>query len=110
MDSRQQRVAKNEALFRQVNERIEEINEKREAVQSESDFLCECGDDDCTAPVSLTLAEYEEIRSDPTHFLIAHGHEVVDVETVIRQTDRYAVVKKFAGEAQRIAIETDPRS
>jgi hypothetical protein len=110
MDSRQQRVAKNEALFRQVNERIEEINEKREGVGSDSDFLCECGDDDCTAPVSLTLAEYEEVRSDPTHFLIAHGHEVVDVEKVIRETDRYAVVKKFAGEAQRIAVETDPRS
>jgi hypothetical protein len=110
MDSRQQRVAKNEALFRQVNERIEEINEKREGVGLDSDFLCECGDDDCTAPVSLTLAEYEEVRSDPTHFLIAHGHEVVDVEKVIRETDRYAVVKKFAGEAQRIAVETDPRS
>jgi uncharacterized protein YfcZ (UPF0381/DUF406 family) len=110
MDSRQQRVAKNEALFRQVNERIEEINEKRDGVELDSDFLCECGDDDCTAPVSLTLAEYEEVRSDPTHFLIAHGHEVVDVEKVIRETDRYAVVEKFAGEAQRIAVETDPRS
>ena len=109
MDSRQQRVAKNEALFRRVNERIEEINETL-ADDSESDFLCECGDDDCTAPVSMTLAEYAEVRRDPTHFLIAHGHEVLDVEKVIRETDRYAVVKKFAGEAERIAVETDPRS
>jgi len=109
VDSRQQRVAKNEALFRRVNERIEEINETL-AGDSESDFLCECGNDDCTSPVSLTLAEYEEVRRDPTHFLIAHGHEVVDVEKVIRETDRYAVVKKFAGEAERIAVETDPRS
>ena len=109
MDSRQQRVAKNEALFRRVNERIEEINEAV-ADASESDFLCECGDDDCTSPVSLTLAEYEEVRRDPTHFVIAHGHDVIDVEKVIRETDRYAVVKKFAGEAERIAVETDPRS
>jgi hypothetical protein len=108
VDSRQQRVAKNEALFRRVNERIEEINEALDG-DSESDFLCECGDDDCTTPVSLTLAEYEEVRRDPTHFLIAHGHEVIDVEKVIRETDRYAVVKKFAGEAERIAVETDPR-
>ena len=109
MDSRQQRVAKNEALFRRVNERIEEINEAL-AGDSESDFLCECGDDDCTTPVSLTLAEYEEVRRDPTHFLIAHGHDVIDVEKVICETDRYAVVKKVAGEAERIAVETDPRS
>ena len=109
MDSRQQRVAKNEALFRRVNERIEEINEAL-AGDSESDFLCECGDDDCTTPVSLTPAEYEEVRRDPTHFVIAHGHHIIDVEKVIRETDRYAVVKKFAGEAERIAVETDPRS
>jgi hypothetical protein len=109
VDSRQQRIAKNEALFRRVNERIEEINEAL-AGDSASDFLCECGDDDCTTPVSLTLAEYEEVRRDPTHFLIAHGHDVIDVEKVIRETDRYAVVKKFAGEAERIAVETDPRS
>jgi hypothetical protein len=109
MDSRQQRVAKNEALFRQVNERIEEINEEL-AGGSESDFLCECGDDNCTEPVRLTLAEYEEVRSHPTHFAIAVGHEVVDVERVLLENNRFAVVEKFSGEAERVAVETDPRS
>ena len=109
MDTRQQRVAKNEALFRQVNERIEEVNESLGADEP-SDFLCECGDENCTAPVRLTLAEYEDVRSDPTHFAIAHGHEVIDVERVIDQNERFAVVEKFEGEAERIAIETDPRS
>jgi hypothetical protein len=101
-------MAKNEALFRQVNERIEEVNENLGA-GSYSDFLCECGDDDCTAPVSMTLAEYEEVRSEPTHFAIANGHEVVDVERVVEKNDRFSVVEKFAGEAGRIAVETDPR-
>jgi hypothetical protein len=109
VDSRQQRVAKNEALFRRVNERIEEINQALDG-DSESDFLCECGDDDCTAPVSVTLSEYEEVRTNPRRFLIAHGHDVIDVERVIRETDRYAVVAKLSGEAERIAVETDPRS
>lgn len=108
MDTRQQRVAKNEALFRLVNERIEEVNETL-GDGKPADFLCECGDDVCTAPVSLTLAEYEEVRSDPTHFVIAHGHDVIDVERVIEQNERFAVVEKFSGEAERIAVETDPR-
>jgi hypothetical protein len=102
-------VAKNEALFREVNERIEDVNAKLEA-GGLSDFLCECGDDDCTKPISLTLAEYEEVRTDPTHFAIAHGHDVIDVERVVRTTERYEVVEKFSGQAERIAIETDPRS
>src|SRR5688572_8326228 len=109
VDTRQQRVAKNEALFRQVNERIEEVNESLGADEL-SDFLCECGDENCTAPVSLTLAEYEDIRGNPTHFAIAHGHEVIDVERVIEQNERFAVIEKVTGEAERIAVETDPRS
>ena len=102
-------MAKNEALFRKVNERVEEVN-KELGGDSPTDFLCECGDDDCTEPVRLTLPEYEEIRRDPRHFVIAPGHEVVDVERVIRETDRFAVVEKFKGEAGRIAVESDPRS
>jgi hypothetical protein len=109
VDTRQQRVARNEALFRQVNERIEEVNESLGADEP-SDFLCECGDENCTAPVSLTVAEYEAIRSNPTHFVIAHGHEVIDVERVVEQNERFTVVEKFMGEEERIAVETDPRS
>ncbi len=101
-------MAKNEALFRQINERIEEINDDL-GEHRESDFLCECGDDDCTAPIRLTLAEYEEVRRIPTHFAIAKGHEVIDVEKVVNETDRFTVVEKIAGEAGRIAVETDPR-
>jgi hypothetical protein len=108
VDTSQQRVAKNEALFRQVNERIEEVNEALGADEP-SDFLCECGDDNCTAPVRLTLAKYEEVRSDATHFVIAPGHEIIDVERVIEQNDEFAVVEKF-NEAERIAVETDPRA
>jgi hypothetical protein len=109
VDTRQQRVAKNEALFRQVNERIEEINEQLDP-GGLSDFLCECGDDDCTTPISLTLKEYEQVRSVPTHFAIAHGHEVLDVEKVVEKTERYAIVEKFAGQAERMALESDPRT
>jgi hypothetical protein len=101
-------VAENEALFRQVNERIEEVNSNLDS-DGLSDFLCECGDDDCTTPISMTLAEYEEVRSVPTYFVIAPGHETVDVEDVVRSGHRYAVVEKHAGEAARIAVETDPR-
>jgi hypothetical protein len=109
VDTRQQRVAKNEALFRQVNERIEELNEQLDP-SGLSDFLCECGDDDCTTPISLTLREYEQVRSVPTHFAIARGHEVLDVESIVATTERYAVVEKYAGHAGRIAVQTDPRS
>jgi hypothetical protein len=109
VDFRQQRVAKNEALFREVNERIKEVNVEVAAAEP-ADFLCECGAEDCTQPVALTLTEYEGVRSDATHFAIVPGHEVPDVERVISQNERFAIVEKAAPAAARIAVEEDPRS
>jgi hypothetical protein len=109
MDSRQQRVAKNEALFREVNERIKDVNEGM-AVEEPADFLCECGSDTCTAPIALTAAEYENVRKDPTHFAVVPGHVVPDVEHIVAESDRYAVVEKSSPAAARIAVERDPRS
>jgi hypothetical protein len=111
VDSRQQRVARNEALFREVNERIKEINEEMtDAAGERSDFLCECGDEGCTKAVSMTLSEYEAVREDGKRFAVLRGHEIPDVERVVFQSDRYAVVEKEPPAAARIALETDPRS
>jgi hypothetical protein len=101
-------VARNEAVYREVNERIREI--QAEIGEDErTDFLCECGRDDCTEPLSLSLAEYEAVRSDPTYFVVVPGHEVVDLEHVIKQTDRFYVVEKFSGAPAQVALERDPR-
>jgi hypothetical protein len=44
--------------------------------------------------VELTLAEYEEVRSDPTHFLILPGHELPEAEVVLKRNGRFGVVEK----------------
>ena len=105
MDSRAERIGRNEALFREVNERIKDVSED----QSELEILCECGDAECTTTIRITPGEYEGLRADPTRFAVAHGHEMHDVEQIIISNDRYAVVEKF-GEPTRVARETDPRS
>jgi hypothetical protein len=109
VQSREQRVAKNQTLFREVNERIQEVNEPS-ASEELSDYLCECGSRECTEPVALTRAEYEKVRSEPTHFAVVSGHVVSDVEKVVAENDRFATVEKNAPDAARIAIERDPRS
>ena len=102
-------MARNEALFREVNERIEDVQAGFSAGEG-VDFLCECGSDDCTQPISLTLAEYEQIRQNPKHFVVVPGHDVVDVERVVEQKDHYAVVEKLPGAPAKIALERDPRT
>lgn len=110
MDERERRLGLNEVLFREVNERLADVRDVSVAHGSTYDFICECANRDCDARVSMTIAEYEAVRGVPTHFLIHPGHELREVETVVLETPRYAVVEKRAGEAAELAAEHDPRS
>jgi hypothetical protein len=103
-----ERVGRNEAMFRSINEDIER---GRDADDDHTlvGFVCECGLADCSRLIELTPAEYERVRSDPCRFAIVSGHEIVEVETVVERHDRYAVVRKLETSGA-VAKETDPRA
>ena len=98
------RFARNEAIFREVNERVADVTDSEARMTS---FLCECGNLDCVQEVSLTDAEYLKLRSNPATFVVVPGHALEDVESVIEETDRFQVVEKHPREAA-IAEATDP--
>ena len=106
-DRRKFQIARNEALFREVNERVQEVSEDRATLTT--DFVCECGDVDCTETVALRDEEYEHVRSDPLLFAIVPGHEILDVEEVVARNQRFFVVRKHVAEAA-LARDTDPRN
>jgi hypothetical protein len=110
MDEREERIARNEALFRHINERLEELNDAFASMTQSFEIVCECGGIDCTDQVRLTPAEYERVRADPTLFIICAGHSVPDVEDVVEAEGGYEIVRKHAGEAARLARELDERS
>jgi hypothetical protein len=108
-DPAKDRIARNEALFRQVNERVNEVSQAFAPVDpTPTEFVCECGTPDCVETVLLTLQEYEQVRSLPARFVLVPGHVVPSVEEVVSRTDRYVVVEKHPEERQ-IAEEYDPR-
>jgi hypothetical protein len=108
VSSREERVARNEATTRQINEDIERAY-KDEPPPDHIRILCECGREDCDRVLAITLAEYEALRADPRRFAVAHGHVVADLEQVVAQTDRFAVVAKREGTPAEVAVEEDPR-
>jgi hypothetical protein len=97
------RAAKNESVFREVNERIRELEEGFGAEEKAS-FVCECSSPGCTLAVSATLDEYRTVRAEPRRFLVARGHVNPDLERIVTQTDRYSVIEKI-GVAGDIAEE-----
>jgi hypothetical protein len=107
-DLRQERIARNQALFREVNERLEGLNRTMSQLIPVSDFICECANPECFERIGLTIPEYEALRADPTHFAVRHGHVFHEAERVVDERTGYSVVEKFEA-AAGYAIRSDPR-
>jgi hypothetical protein len=105
MDERERRIGLNEALFREVNEAVSDINADFEAPDFE--IVCECGDLGCTDKIHVANAAYSTLRSESHQFAVVPGHEIPEVEQVIADKDGYYIVEKTAPEARALAERTD---
>ena len=101
------RLARNQTLFREVNERVEKVANVF-AADAPINFVCECSNTDCATQIELSTREYERVRSVPTWFAITPGHEIREIENVVETNGRYAIVEKTANGGE-IAAATDPR-
>jgi len=106
VDPPDRRLARNEALFREVNESVRTLTDDDGGTLH--DFFCECADVDCTIRVKLTNSEYETARSEGRRFIVACGHELPGVERIIIETERFLLVEKTGGGGDE-AAKLDPR-
>jgi hypothetical protein len=111
VDGRASRAARNQSFFRQINERVNELNEAFSLVLPLGEWVCECADQSCIAHIEVSAQDYETVRQNAARFVVAPGDEHVwpDVENVAERNERYWVVEKL-GEAARVSGELDPRS
>jgi hypothetical protein len=105
----EERLAQNEAFFRDINERIRGAVEGHPADGHVYEYLCECSDAGCVERIRLTTDEYEAVRSDPRRFVLAPGHAVAAIETVVDAEPEHLVVEKI-GAAGELAEALDPRA
>ena len=110
-EHREAEGARTQSLYRQVNERVRELNDAFSFIVPLGDWACECADPACSERIKLTQAEYEEIRFDPRRFAVAPGehHYVPDIENLVEENERYWVVEKY-GIAGDLAAKVDPRA
>lgn len=109
MDARERRLAQNETLFREVNERIEDLALSHTDKDHVYEFFCECSNAHCDLRLSLPLSTYEQARTDSTVFIVAIGHDLPEIEDVVLNGAGFQLVRK-RGEAAELAEETDPRN
>ena len=102
------RIARTESAFRHVNERINEAAQRFDS--GNADFVCECADPECHDQVDTPLETYEDVRSRPTTFLVAKGHEIPAYEHVRRRGRGYLIVEKVGRSLKAALRRSDPRA
>jgi hypothetical protein len=80
---RKERLARNEAHARDLNERF-----------GLGRFVCECGNVQCYEIIRVPLDIYKSIRTDDRRFLIKPGHAVPQMEDLVVERSGWAVVRK----------------
>ena len=98
----------NEILRRSRNEWIEQTADSFGANHVEEAYVCECGDPQCSDNISLTRVEYEAVRSEGSHFVVAIDHENPEMERIIVENKRFTVVQKMMA-AGRQSQQANPR-
>jgi hypothetical protein len=105
------RAARNQSLFRAINEKLEPINETYVEVVTETfTIACECADLDCVETLDIDPLQYQEVRAEPRQFIVLSGHVYPDVETVLREVDAYVVVEKMGAAGETAESFDHPES
>jgi hypothetical protein len=96
MSPREQRAMRNEELFREVNLHIAELQKGSHnlSVDGLLPLVCECSHTGCTTPVEVDPASFDRVHENPLRFIVAPGHEDLDVESVVERRDDYLIVEK----------------
>jgi len=103
------RLARNKALIRSLNQRVAVISEALETFGSLK-FMCECGIYACRKRIELTASGFEAIRSEPTHFLVHPDHVLYALEFVVFEySGSHVVVETRVSAEARLAVATDLR-
>ncbi len=108
MTSREERVARNESISREINEGIEEAHGPTS--DGYVRMVCECGQPACDRLIAIAIREYERVRTDPRTFAVMNEHVMPDVEEVLSENDRFTVVQKREGTPAAVAEALDPRT
>ena len=88
----QERIAKNNTIFRDANEHIRAKADEYQSDIERIPFLCECPREHCT----------ELVRSNDSHFFMVPDHAAAEqpLGTVVQREEGYVIVEKDVSSAE----------
>jgi hypothetical protein len=101
------RAARNETVFRAINERIE-AGAAMHGIESSERLHCECDRSSCFEKLEMRPAAYREVLERRYCFVTAPGHADPRIERIIEEHNGYCVVEKI-GEAREALDKQHPQ-
>jgi hypothetical protein len=105
-DDREVRAARNQALFRAVNEKLRDINEPFAEVTGTFAVACECSRLDCVEVIEIPAEVYREVRRSPRTFVVLPEHAESSIERATGGDETYSVVEVYADAALDVVEQT----
>ena len=82
-----------QTLFRQVNERVLDVNSSLGPTARIADFVCECRDPECTERLTLSVSQFDAVRSHPSRHVVCPGHVATAHEHTVEVHNGFSVVE-----------------
>ena len=82
-----------QTLFRQVNERVLDVNRNLGPTARIADFVCECRDPECSERLTLSVSQFHAIRSHPKRHVVCPGHVARACEHTVEVHKGFSVVE-----------------
>lgn len=93
-------VARGHVQARGINEALMSVGFDSDTSPGNLRILCECGRRDCRTELDVNLAFYWAMHLRPNQYVVAGGHEVVEVDRVVRRLGGLTIVEStYVGDA-----------
>jgi hypothetical protein len=96
MATRDQRLARNQRMSRDANERLQDVAGRMVADGKIVPFLCECADGACMGRIEVTLDDYFLAHLGPDRYLLLSGHLRTEGEKLVADHGHYEILTKAA--------------
>jgi hypothetical protein len=95
--TREERLSRNQAVFRAINERMRELNEAFDDLVPTHTYACECANLSCLEQIEVPPGDYEAVRRHSRRFFVApsDSHVIPDIERIVVKAPQYWIVEKF---------------
>lgn len=102
------RQVENEVVFKHANEKVnKQVDAIQKSAKSEGypelaydndlplHFYCECADEECQDRISMKQTLYKKMHKNSNQFIVLPGHNVPEIEKIIKTTKQYTLVEKY---------------